>query len=220
MLLSIEEPVTYAYSGLAVLERTIMSLTITRSSPALQEEKERVAQEVRSKLALDTLKDQHPMRAYRDFFWHVGIDPTKNRPASEALIRRVLSGKPLPTINTLVDAYNLASIKSGVPIAAFDGEKLEGGLRMRFAKKGETFRGIGMDAPTSLTGVEVVIEDQNGITAVYPYRDADRTRIQEGSNKVVLLFCGVPGVEEELLRKAEAECVGYITRFCGGDTEG
>lgn len=195
-------------------------MTIIRSSTALQDEKERISLEVRSRLSLDTLKDQHPIRAYRDFFWDVGIDPTKNRPASEALIRRVLSGKPLPTINTLVDAYNLASTKSGVPIAAFDGEKVKGDLRMRFARKGESFLGIGMDEPTTLMGVEVVIEDRDGLTAIYPYRDAERTKIQEGSRDAVLLFCGVPGVEEDLLRKVEADCIGYITRFCGGVPEG
>ena len=54
--------------------------------------------------ALETLKDEPRLRAYRDFFWRVGVDPTKVRPAAEALLRRVIQGKPFPRINALVDA--------------------------------------------------------------------------------------------------------------------
>lgn len=47
--------------------------------------------EVRSKYSLDSLKDDPIIRRYRDFYWHeLGIDPTKQRPAQEALLRRFL----------------------------------------------------------------------------------------------------------------------------------
>src|SRR3979409_2153884 len=62
--------------------------------------------------AVETLKDEPNLRAYRDFFWRVGVDPTKVRPAAEALLRRVIQGKPFPRINALVDAYNLASAET------------------------------------------------------------------------------------------------------------
>src|SRR2546427_6186444 len=45
---------------------------------------------------LETLKDEPRLRAYRDFFWRVGVDPTKVRPAAEALLRRVIQGSPFP----------------------------------------------------------------------------------------------------------------------------
>src|SRR3989475_13100582 len=64
--------------------------------------------------ALETLKDEPRLRAYRDFFWRVGVDPTKGRPAAEALLRRVVQGKPFPPINALVDACNLASLEPRV----------------------------------------------------------------------------------------------------------
>ena len=198
------------------MDCTLRNVKVFESDPSLQRAKEEVAAEVKSKFNLDTLKDQQPMRAYRDFFWRIGTDPTKNRPASEALIRRILLGKPLPTINTLVDAYNIASIRSGVPIAAFDLDSLRGSMRMRFAKPNERFLGIGMNAPMELKGIEIVIGDDGGLTAIYPYRDAERTKITLESRGAVLLFCGAPGVEEDRLEYAKRECVQQITRFCGG----
>jgi DNA/RNA-binding domain of Phe-tRNA-synthetase-like protein len=201
---------------LEVLTETLEGVRIVQFLPQLQQEKEKVSLDARSAYSLETLKDQHPIRAYRDFFWRAGIDPTKNRPASEALIRRILSGKPLPTINTLVDSYNLASIRSGVPIAAFDGGKIRGDLKMRFAKKGEEFLGIGMIEPMRLNGNEIVIQDEVGLTAVYPYRDADRTKIGAESSVAVLLFCGAPGIENGLLRSAAEWCIKYVMMFCDG----
>ena len=54
---------------------------------------------MRKNYSLDGLKDEENIRAYRDFFWKLGIDPTKIRPAAEALIRRILGGKEIPRIN-------------------------------------------------------------------------------------------------------------------------
>jgi DNA/RNA-binding domain of Phe-tRNA-synthetase-like protein len=215
-MLHIEESVARAFPGLKVLDCTIKGMKVTELDQSLQGLKDEVSTEVRSKFSLETLKDQQPMRAYRDFFWRVGTDPTKNRPASEALIRRILLGKQLPTINTLVDAYNLASIRSGVPMAAFDLDRLRGSMRMRFAKPSEKFLGIGMEAPMELKGIEIVIEDDEGLTAIYPYRDAERTKITLDSRGAVLLFCGAPGVEDDRLEYAKRECIQQITRFCGG----
>ena len=88
---------------------------------ALKSFKSQVQQKVRESFGSpEQIRDQIIFRAYRDFFWRVGIDPTKTRPASEALTRRIVAGKSLPTINTLVDSYNLASVETFVAIAAFD----------------------------------------------------------------------------------------------------
>jgi len=165
---------------------------------------------------LETLKDEPRLRAYRDFFWRVGVDPTKVRPAAEALLRRVIQGKPFPRINALVDAYNLASAETRIALAAFDKAKLKGDLRMRRSRLGETFLGIGMQAPVALTGVEVVCEDADRLVAIYPYRDADASRATSETHDVRLLVCGVPGISNEALQGAGAVATSLVTRFCGG----
>lgn len=122
--LDIEESLTTKFPGLKANLRTITGVKVRKSTSGLEELREVVVKEIKSKYALETLKDVPAFRAYRDFFWRVGIDPTKIRPAAEALIRRMLADKPIPSINTLVDAYNLASIRTGVALAAFDQSKL------------------------------------------------------------------------------------------------
>lgn len=109
------ERVTDQYPGLCVAEGMISELDIRETSEDLEAFKPEAYGRIRSMHTIENVKDDPGYRAYRDFFWRVGIDPTKIRPASEALVRRILAGKPLPTINTAVDAYNLASALSGVP---------------------------------------------------------------------------------------------------------
>jgi DNA/RNA-binding domain of Phe-tRNA-synthetase-like protein len=116
----------------------------------------------------------------------------------------------------LVDAYNLASVKTEVAIAAFDADKLRGNLTMRFAVKNEKFFGIGMDKPLLLQGGEIVIEDAEKLVAVYPYRDAEDSKVTEDTKNIVLLFCGVPGISEEKLVDTMRVTSEIVMRFCGG----
>jgi DNA/RNA-binding domain of Phe-tRNA-synthetase-like protein len=173
-----------------------------------------LTKEFRNHLVLETLRDEPTVRAYRDFYWRVGIDPTKVRPASEALLRRILQGKEFPRINTLVDAYNLASMKSRVAIAAFDATQLNGELTMRLAKSGEAFHGIGMDSPVILKGSEVVVQDSRQLVAVYPYRDSEATKVAAGTTHVLFMTCGVPGIAEEKLNEADGLTREFVERFC------
>ncbi len=173
-----------------------------------------LVREFREHLVLETLKDEPTLRAYRDFYWRVGIDPTKTRPASEALLRRVLQGKEMPRINTLVDAYNLASMKTRIAIAAFDAAHTQGGLTMRLARGGETFLGIGMETPATCKGVEVVVEDADGLVAIYPHRDAHRTRVTTATTDTVFMTCGVPGIPPEALLESAETTTELVERFC------
>jgi len=123
----------------------------------------------------------------------------------------------LPTVNTVVDAYNIASVETSVAIAAFDLDTIdEESLVMRRAMKGEPFHGIGMVSPDSLTGVEVVVENQEShrLVAVYPYRDSDDSKVMERTRGVLFLMCGVPGIDETTLARARALTGEYVSRFC------
>jgi DNA/RNA-binding domain of Phe-tRNA-synthetase-like protein len=214
--LRIDRGLRKTHPGLDARLVRLQGVNVAPRSDALETFREALAARMRARYDLASLKDEPHLRAYRDFFWRVGIDPTKIRPASEALLRRVVQGKALPRINTLVDAYNLASMETTIALAAFDGGVLRGDLRMRAARPDERFRGIGMDAPATLRGKEIVIEDAKGLVAVYPYRDADRTKVTLATTDTVFLVCGVPGIPSDDLGDAEAVTVSLVVRFCGG----
>jgi DNA/RNA-binding domain of Phe-tRNA-synthetase-like protein len=185
--------------GVFVAYDIITGVDNTRYVPQLEEEVRRVVEEVRRLLSLDTLKDHPVIRAYRDFYWRVlGIDPTKQRPAQEALLRRVLRGEPLPRINPAVDAGNAASIKYIVPIGLYDIAKIKGRvLRIRFSRKGEVFHPIG-GSPIELDN-QIVLASDSQILHIYPYRDSVETKIEESTRDILVVIAGVAGVGEERL---------------------
>ncbi len=216
MRLTVDHAIRLEYPGLAAILFEINGVRVENSLDDLEHFKSEAFQRFRSTLSLETLKDVPALRAYRDFFWRVGIDPTKTRPASEALLRRVLQGKDIPRINTLVDAYNIASMETHVPLAVFDAAKVEGDMVMRMAVAGEKFHGIGMTAEETLTGKEVVVQDDRMLMAIYPYRDADFSKVMTETKDVHIMVCGVPGIELARLNEARKLSADYITRFCGG----
>ena len=212
--LLIDEEVRERFPDLTALLTELSGLKVQKSSPRLEEFKKTVYERIRSRYRIEKLKNESIIRLYRDFFWRIGVDPTKTRPAAEALIRRILRTGSLPTINTLVDSYNLASAESRIALAAFDAEEIEGDLVMRFAEPGERFLGIGMEKPRILKGGEIVVSDSRGLVAIYPYRDADRSKVTLKTRRIYLMTCGVPGISMETLRAAEALAAQYVEKFC------
>jgi DNA/RNA-binding domain of Phe-tRNA-synthetase-like protein len=216
MILFISEELKNRYPGLQALVSYIDDVKVAKSGDELKVFSQEIFAEVKNKYTLDNLKDVPIFRSYRNFFWRVGIDPTKVRPAAEALIRRILAGKNIPRINNVVDSYNLVSIKTEVALAAFNRDELIGDLIMRQSKVGEKFLGISMDEPTTLTGSEVVIADSEKLVAIYPHRDADISKVTNSTRNILLLICGVPGIDITILNNAREHAEKYITKFCDG----
>ena len=83
------------FPGLAAQIINFKGVSVKRELDELEAYKEEIYTETRNRWEIEKLRDDPDFRAYRDFFWRLGIDPTKNRPAAEALIRRVLNGRPI-----------------------------------------------------------------------------------------------------------------------------
>jgi DNA/RNA-binding domain of Phe-tRNA-synthetase-like protein len=213
MRVQIDDKVAGAYPELELVPVVVQGLEVRREREDLEAHKRRLEEEVRAGGTAGTIKDEPKVRAYRAFFWSLGIDPTKTRPAAEALVRRIARDRPLPTINTAVDAYNIASVESRVAFAAFDLETLHGDLTMRYAREGEAFAGIGMDRPKILSGRELVIDDGVELVAIYPYRDADASKLTIETKATLCLGCGVPGLDGDDLKQATQLAVTYLERY-------
>ena len=216
MLLNLDPKLASKFPGLSARITHIRGVHIEEERPDLEAFRVTVLNEAIKRWNIEELKENPVFKAYRDFFWKMKIDPTKTRPAAEALLRRVLRGTPLPKINTLVDAYNLASLSTIIPFGAFDTDKMRGEPLMREATPSEKFLGIGMDVSIQLSGGEVVIQDDEKIIAVYPYRDAVYSKVTTSTKNLLLMTCGVPRIGDKELRAAEMVGVEYITRFCDG----
>ncbi len=157
----------------------------------------------------EMLKDHPVVRVLRDFYWRMGIDPTKVRPSSEALARRFLTSKSIRKINSVVDAGNIASIETLVPIGIYDAGKIVGDVALRIANQGEEFIDISNEKH-SLQNTEIVLSDSKGVMHVFPHRDSFRTRVTEQTERVLIVGCGVPGIEQQLTKLAVDRTIELI----------
>ena len=175
----------------------------------------KVEEKIRKEFSLEKLKDYPHVRMLRDFYWKLSIDPTKQRPSSEALVRRVLRGRKIPRINCIVDIGNAVSMVTLVPIGIYNLDKLYPPLRLRFAEEGEVFKPIG-GSLEKLSRGQIVLADAQRIIHVFPHRDCDETKVTGETRNVLVVACGVPGFEERVVVEAAREVGSRLTELCGG----
>ena len=112
----------------------------TEYSADLWREIDALGDECRQTLTTESLKTMESIQATRRIYKLCGKDPSRYRPSGEALVRRVLQGKKLYQIDTLVDLINLASMKFGYSIGAFDADKFRGEtLTLGIGREGEPY---------------------------------------------------------------------------------
>lgn len=173
-----------------------------------------LGKEFKNKLTIETLKEISGIAATRRIYRICGKNPSRYRPAAEALIRRILQGKTLYQIDTLVDLINLASMKYGYSLGGFDADKFVGNtLELGVGKEGEPYEGIGRGM-INIQGLPVYRDGIGGVGT--PTSDNERTKITINTNHLLVLINGYDG--NEALVKQNAEFVQQlIKRFCESD---
>lgn len=169
-------------------------------SEALWEEINALGQQYRQKLTTESLKEMSGIAATRRVYKACGKDPSRYRPASEALIRRMLQGKELYQIDTLVDLINLASIAYGYSIGGFDADRFAGDtLTLGIGKEGEPYEGIGRGI-INIHGLPVYRDALGGVGT--PTSDHERTKITLSTRHLVVLINGYDGREDRVVENA------------------
>jgi DNA/RNA-binding domain of Phe-tRNA-synthetase-like protein len=124
--------------------------------------------------------------AVRTMYKRVGIDPTKRRPSSEALLRRVRKGDPLPRINSMVDVCNWCSLEFQLPYGLYDAAKIQGDVVLRLGREGESYPGIRKDDVH--VGGRITLADDAGPFG-NPTSDSARTMVTtETTRAMVVVF--------------------------------
>ena len=188
-------------------------LQVGKSTTSFEEYEQEIFNEIRSHMTLEDAKDDPIFRSYRDLYWTFGMDPTKLRVSSEAVLRRVLKSLNLWRISDVVDIINLASAYHKIPIGLVDVSKLEGDLVIRTAHKGEVFQRIGGKTITC-RGREIVVADEKKIVCFgYATHDSERTMITNDSTSVLVLLYGAEFVTKSMLEQALKVTIDMIGQW-------
>ncbi len=151
-------------------------------------------------------------RLYRRF----GVDPTRTRPSSEALLRRVLKGEPLYRINRLVDACNWSSLALLLPIGLYDLARVRGDILIRVGREGESYEGI-RKGPVHVVERLTVADEEGPFGS--PTSDSARTSVGVGTTEALAVIFAPGDFPRIEMEEGMGRMARQMLRWCGGREE-
>jgi DNA/RNA-binding domain of Phe-tRNA-synthetase-like protein len=148
--------------------------------------------------------------AVRTMYRRVGIDPTKTRPSSEALLRRVRRGDELPRVNSLVDIVNWCSLESQLPFGLYDADHIQGAVTLRLGRAGEEYAGIRKDV-VHVAGRLTLADDAGAFGN--PTSDSSRTMVTTSTTRALVVIFA-PAAVAARATSALTQTRQRIAQFC------
>ncbi len=184
-----------------------------REEPAVWEDTAALAARLRAQHEGRLPSDIPGLGEARDLYHAFGMEPTRHRPSSEALLRRVLQGKELYRLNNVVDVCNLASLEFLLPIGLYDLDLVQGDVTLRLGREGEEYSGI-RKGPVHLAGRLALFDDAGGFGS--PTSDSQRTCVHAGTARLLAVVMSTRTTPPATMRARVARFGELLVRHCGG----
>jgi DNA/RNA-binding domain of Phe-tRNA-synthetase-like protein len=151
--------------------------------------------------------------AVRAMYRRVGLDPTRRRPSSEALLRRVARGERLPRINSLVDICNWCSLELQLPYGLYDLDQIDGDVVLRLGEADEEYAGIRKDVVH--VGGRLTLVDRLGPFG-NPSSDSLRTMVTPSTTRLMAVIFAPRSLETAAASAALDLTSERIRLYAGG----
>jgi DNA/RNA-binding domain of Phe-tRNA-synthetase-like protein len=185
---------------------------VAPSDQALAQLVDEVCERKRREFTLESLADSKPVRDVRAMFREWGMDPSKYRPSSEALLRRVVQGKGLYRVSNVVDIGNLGSIETGWPFGCYDRSRIQQPIEFRHGLAGESYEGIGKQT-WHLQGRPLLADSQGPFGS--PISDSTRSMITESAKDTLIVLYVPAGAIDASLEVAIRRVIERLALFAG-----
>lgn len=213
-----EECVALGLRAGAILFR---DLRIESTYPVLRAEITREVEQIRSRFKdVQEVRALPEVAAYQEILRQVGVNPRREQPSVERLLTFALKRGDLPAINSLVDAYNLVSVRSICSLGAHDVDRITLPITLRMLIGSESFTPLGSDRAVPVSASEFGYVDADGrVLCRLDVLQADFSKVTPATRNALLIIEGTATHSVEAIRKAFDDAVALITRHCGGTAE-
>ena len=171
------------YSGSVSLGLIQAKVKVEKDTSFLDEEFDKLSKKIMEDYTLKELTEIDKISDSRAFYKKIGKEPSRYRVSSEALMRRLLQGKGLYRINTIVDINNLLSLISYYSVGSYDLSRLEGPVEFTIGDEGSTYEGIGKGS-INIENLPV-LKDQAGYFGS-PTSDSKRAMISNDTKEILM----------------------------------
>ena len=215
MQLHLDESLKTRIPGVTFGMVTIAGVKVREHDERLWNQVETICQRQASEYSLDKLSEYGQIAAVRGLQKSFGFDPTRYRPSSEALLRRVLKGQGLYHINTAVDVNNLCSLEFLLPMCIYDLRHVKGQVRVRVGEPGEEYPGIGRQVFSAEN--KVIIANDEGIMGS-TVSDSERTKVTTETIDILLAIYAPANLDPRIIEHYAALAGQRMVEFNGGHT--
>jgi DNA/RNA-binding domain of Phe-tRNA-synthetase-like protein len=181
--LAIDPELRAAVPGISVGCLTA-EVEVADHNPALWEAIEALAARWQP-LSMEDVRRLAPVKALRDAYRALGNDPTRYRGSNEALLRRIVHGRGLYRVNTLVDINNLLSLESLCSCGVLDLDRVEPPVVFRKGRTEESYAGIGR-GEIRLENIPIFADAAGPFASTTS--DSERTRITTATGRALQLI--------------------------------
>ncbi len=186
---------------------------VVRDEPAVWDEMVALAENLRGRYAGRLPSEIDGLHEARTLYNDFGMEPTRYRPSSEALLRRVLQDRDLYRISNVVDCCNLASLSFLLPIGLYDLDRVDGDVTLRAGHAGEGYPGI-RKGTISLEGRLGLFDAQGGFGS--PTSDSARTSVSESTRRLLGVVMATGSYDGEATLRHAGFLGELFVRHCGG----
>ncbi|MCF6136107.1 B3/B4 domain-containing protein [Pseudalkalibacillus berkeleyi] len=140
------------------------------------------------------ISEIQPIQEWRQIFKKVGTDPSRYRPSSEALLRRVYKGSQLGSIHSAVDTNNFFSLQYQIPLGIYDVSKLSGDVLVDIGTQEDSYEGIN-GRELDMSG-KILTKDDKGAFGS-PIVDSKRSMVTEETKHALHVVYFQPSLPDE-----------------------
>lgn len=163
----------------------------TKTSPDETTRLRKAEARAREFISEQGLKTQDVIAGYRSVLEKAGINPNKYMNSMEAMMKRVLKGGSLPTINSLVDLCNAVSIENQVSLGGHDLDDIKEDLYVGFSKGGEKFLPFGETEYETIEPGELIFAGGDTVqTRKWVWRQSELGKITMDTQNVFFQLVG------------------------------
>lgn len=203
--------------GVKILTARIVDVQNTDFNADFEVYKNTELEKVKQEWEGKKYKEDPVLAGFRDLHTKVGRSNREYVASPEGLRWLFLERGRFPHINTLVDIYNLISIKTGLALGAHDVDKVQGNITLRLTKGDEIFVPLGKTEPVIIfPGEYGYVDDGNNVICRLEVLQVEPTKVTAESKDIFIIVEGNANTEKNYVEITAKEVCELITKYCGG----
>jgi lysyl-tRNA synthetase class 2 len=211
MNIIINEEIIKKYQGAKMGIFVIKGISVEKENAIIEELTKSVEEKIISEGIATNIDNVTEVQIWRKIYQSFGCSPKKVS-SVESLLNDIQRTKRIPRINSIVNLYNSISAKYLLPMAAYDYDKVDGDIELRFSRKAEEFTPLGTNQIEKTSAGEVIYSDNKEVVCRrWNFMDCDKTKITLNTKNIVFFMDGAPEIETNKVEKALQELGKYIS---------